>query len=235
MADISLPWFGGVKGETRLEHDVSTRDEGAAAFIAANLPLQPAPGLPQILIHTATPASGLRRLVSGRNPYWAWCWAGGLALARHVLANPHVVSARRVLDLGAGSGLVGIAAARAGAREVVAVDVDEDAIVAIGLNAQANRVELSSRHDDLLDGAPPEVDVVLVGDLFYDRRVASRCTRFLDRCVAAGCEVYVGDPGRAFLPRDRLALIAEHAARDFGASGGGEQVASVFSFRRQTE
>ncbi len=223
-----------VEGDLRLAGALSTRGSRAAAFIEANLPLLAAPGLPQISIHTGVPESGLRRLVVGRNPYWAWCWAGGLALARHVLANPHIVAGRRILDLGAGSGLVGIAAARAGAREVVAAEIDEDAIAAIGLNAQASRVDLSIMHDDLLDGPPPEVDVVLVGDLFYDRRVAARATDFLQRCADAGIEVLVGDPGRAFLPRDRLDLLAEHPARDFGASGEGEHIASVFSFRRQS-
>ena len=87
----------------------------ARAFIEANLPLLGAPGVGEIMIHTATPQSGLRRLVTGRNPYWAWCWAGGLALARHVLAHPDLVAGLRVLDLGSGSGLVAIAAAKAGA------------------------------------------------------------------------------------------------------------------------
>lgn len=208
-----------------------TDGAAVAAFIAANLPLTPAPGLPQIVIHTATPASGLRRLTAGRNPYWAWCWAGGLALARHVLAEPALVAGRRVLDLGAGSGLVGIAGAMAGAGHVLAVDNDSDAIAAIGLNAQANGVALEARCADLLDGPPPPVDVVLVGDLFYDRATADRVTRFLDRCSESGARILVGDPRRAFLPLDRLDLVADYPARDFGESGAGEGRAGVFSFR----
>ncbi|MDE2362452.1 MAG: methyltransferase [Hyphomicrobiales bacterium] len=202
----------------------------ASAFIAANLPLRPVPGLSGISIHTAVSGSGLRRLAAGRNPYWAWCWAGGLALAQHLAARPETVAGKGVLDLGAGSGLVGIAAAKAGARAVLAVDVDEDAVAAIELNARANRVSLAVLHDDILDDVPPPVDVALVGDLFYDRDVAARVTRFLDACVAAGTRVYVGDPFRAFLPRERLNLIASYATRDFGLRDDEEMTAAVFSF-----
>lgn len=203
----------------------------ARAFIAANLPLQAAPGLPEILIHTATPQSGLRRLAAGRNPYWAWCWAGGLALARHILGDRGIVAGRRVLDLGAGSGLVGIAAARAGAAHVLAVDSDADAVAAIEVNAAANGIPLDVLHADLLDGPAPAADVVLVGDLFYDRELARRAADFLARCVEAGAQALVGDPGRAFLPLDRLELLAEHSARDFGESGAGESRARVYRFR----
>lgn len=207
----------------------------ARAFIADNLPLKPAPGLPEIMIHTATPASGLRRLVAGRNPYWAWCWAGGLALARHILAHRRLVAGRRVLDLGAGSGLVAIAAAKAGAAHVLAVDSDADAVAAAEANAAANAVAIECLCADLLDGAAPAVDLVLVGDLFYDRAVAARATAFLGRCVEGGAQVLVGDPGRAFLPLDRLERVADYPARDFGDSGEDEGRASVFSFRARSD
>ena len=201
------------------------------AFIEANLPLLGAPGVGEIMIHTATPQSGLRRLVAGRNPYWAWCWAGGLALARHVLAHPDLVAGLRVLDLGSGSGLVAIAAAKAGAAHVCAVDNDADAVAASEANAAANGVAIESMCADLLDSEPPEIDVVLVGDLFYDRAVATRVTRFLDRCAESSARILVGDPGRAFLPLDRLELVADYAARDFGESGAGEGRAQVYGFR----
>lgn len=201
----------------------------AAAYIRANLPLAAAPGVPEIRIHTAVPASRLRRLAAGRNPYWAWCWAGGLALARHLLDSPELVAGRRVLDLGAGSGLVAIAAARAGARHVCAVDVDPDACVAAGLNAAANGVRIEIACADPLDGPPPEADVVLAGDLFYDRVTARRAEAFLARCASDGRLALIGDPGRAFLPLPRLRRIADYAARDFGESGAGESRASVFS------
>lgn len=203
----------------------------ARAFIAANLPLRPAPGLPEIRIHTATPQSGLRRLAAGRNPYWAWCWAGGLALARHVLAHREIVAGRRVIDLGAGSGLIAIAAGKAGAAHVLAVDSDADAAAAVEVNAAANGVVLDVLHADLLDGPAPAADVVLVGDLFYDRELAQRAEAFLARCVESGARVLVGDPGRAFLPLDRLEPLAEHSARDFGESGAGEGRARVYEFR----
>ena len=208
-------------------------DERAAAraFIAANLPLRPAPGLPQIHIHTATPRSGLRRLVAGRNPYWAWCWAGGLALARHILARPATVAGLRALDLGSGSGLVAIAAAKAGAAHVLAIDIDADAVAAAEANAAANDVTIAALCVDPLDVEPPEIDVVLVGDLFYDRAVAGRVTRFLDRCAESGARILVGDPGRAFLPLDRLELVADYPARDFGESGESGGRARVYGFR----
>ncbi|MFT4097483.1 MAG: 50S ribosomal protein L11 methyltransferase [Rhodoblastus sp.] len=212
--------------------DPAIADRAAArVFITANLPLKPAPGLPGIRIHTATPSSGLRRLVAGRNPYWAWCWAGGLALARHVLAQPELVGGRSVLDLGTGSGLVAIAAMQAGAAHVLAVDNDADAIAAAEANAVANGVQVATLCADILDAESLDVDVVLVGDLFYDRIVAARVTAFLDRCAIAGAQVFVGDPGRAHLPLDRLSVLAEYPARDFGQSGAGEGRARVFSFR----
>lgn len=203
----------------------------AAAFIAANLPLVAAPGVAEIRIRTATPSSGLRRLVAGRTPYWAWCWAGGLALARHILDNPALVADKRALDLGAGSGIVGIAAARAGAAHVTAAEIDVDGCAALRLNAAANGASIDIRCADLLDGLPPAADVVLVGDLFYDRATAARATAFLDRCAEAGAKVLIGDPGRAFLPVSRLARLADYPARDFGESGAGETRAAVFSFR----
>lgn len=207
------------------------RTARADAFIRANLPLAPAPGLPDLRIHTAIPASGLRRLTAGRTPYWAWCWAGGLALARHLRANPALVAGRRVLDLGAGSGVVGVAAARLGAASVTAAEVDDDAVAAIALNAEANGARIDILHADILDMPPPPVDIVLVGDLFYDRDVARRATDFLLRCRQSGADVLIGDPGRAFLPIDQLVRVAEYPARDFGESGAGEGRAQVFSFR----
>ena len=149
-------------------------------------------------------------MIGGRNSYWVWCWADGLALTRHVLANPTLVAKRRVLNLNANSSLVDIAAAKAGAVHVLAVDVDADAVAAAGLNARANDVALEALCADMLDGPAPEVDVVLVGDLFYDRAVAARVTGFLDRCRACGAQVLIGDPGRSYLPKDRLEALARY-------------------------
>jgi predicted nicotinamide N-methyase len=208
----------------------------AEAFIRTNLPLVPVPSIPEISLHIAQPSSGLWRLLghgdaSAHSPYWAYPWAGGAALARHFLAHPEVVRGSSVLDLGAGSGLVAIAAVQAGAASVIAADVDPFAVVATKLNAAANSVNVSAVQDDLTNGPPPAVDVIAVGDLFYDRELALRVTDFLDRCLASGIEILIGDPGRAFLPRPRLRPIAEYAVADF-ANAGATKPAGVFSFTR---
>src|ERR1700749_1583197 len=119
-----------------------------SAFIRTNVPVSPVPGIPEIELHKASPTSGLWRLARQDKdgfgaPYWAHYWAGGLALARYVLDNPGVVAGKRVLDLGAGSGLVGIAAAKAGARQVVAAEVDRYAVAALKLNATLNAASIS--------------------------------------------------------------------------------------------
>ena len=201
-------------------------------FIGMNMPLAPVPGLPEIHLHTTHPASGLRQLVGqARNPpYWAYHWAGGLALARHLLDHPETVAGRRVLDVGAGSGLVGIAAAKAGAGAVTAAEIDRNAIAALELNARANGVSMTIVADDLTAGPPPDVDLVLVGDLFYERALALRVTAFLDRCLAAGIDVLIGDPGRAFLPMPRLRLLAEYQVSDVGdVRDGATRSSSVFA------
>lgn len=206
-----------------------------AAFTRDNLPVAPVPGIPEISLHKAVPSSGLARLAAQDEagfgpPYWAHLWAGGLALARHVLERPQTVADRRVLDLGAGGGLVAIAAAKAGAREVIAAEVDPYAVAALTLNIALNNVEISILHEDLTNGAPPPVDLVLVGDLFYAPGLAARVAVFLDRCRACGIGALVGDPWRAPLPTTRLREIARYAVaetenRAFVPSG-------VFEWRR---
>ncbi|KQV81822.1 hypothetical protein ASC90_04285 [Rhizobium sp. Root1220] len=190
------------------------------AFIVANLRLQPAPGLPSILLYIAHPGSGLSRLGAGKSndppPYWAYGWAGGTVLAHHILKHPDIVRGRRVLDLGAGSGVVAISAARCGAAGVTAADIDENAISAVALNAEANRVAVETLHDDLLLGPPPAVDIILAGDLFYDQALAERALPFLAACRTVGIDVLIGDPRRATLPESRLRLIAEYMVPDFG-------------------
>ncbi|MEP9386222.1 50S ribosomal protein L11 methyltransferase [Mesorhizobium sp. KR9-304] len=212
----------------------------AEAFIRANIPLVAAPSIAGIRVHTAQPSTGLWRLLESRrgagalSPYWAYPWAGGIALAMHFLAHPEIVWQRRVLDLGAGGGLVAIAAAKAGAASVTAADIDPLAAVATKLNAVANGADVLVVQDDLTMGPPPAVDVVAVGDLFYDQDLALRVTAFLDRCLAAGIEVLVGDPGRAFLPYQRLRPVADYQVADFGETSA-TKPAGVFSFTREGE
>ncbi|MES1202042.1 MAG: 50S ribosomal protein L11 methyltransferase [Pseudomonadota bacterium] len=192
------------------------------AFIVERMPLAPVAGIPEIRLHQATSSSGLSHLATlysdERTPFWAFAWAGGLALARHVLGNPTCVAGRRVLDLGAGSGLVAIAAAMAGASAVSAADVDALAMTAIQLNAAANGVEIACIHGDLTDSSPPDADLILAGDVFYDRAVAKRVLPYLRRCAEAGAHVLIGDPNRAPLPRNRLRLIAHYNTGDVGES-----------------
>jgi predicted nicotinamide N-methyase len=174
------------------------------------------PGLPDIRLHLAAPASRLSRLVGVASPYWAYVWAGGRVLAQHFAEKPGAVRGRRVLDLGAGSGLVAIAAAKAGAMSVTAAETDPNGLVALELNAALNGVEVSAVADDLLGGPAPDTDLILVGDLFYAPDLAARVTGFLDRCQAAGIGILVGDIGRADLPRHRLQRTNEYAVPDFG-------------------
>lgn len=139
-------------------------------------------------------------------------------LARYLSDHPEAVAGRSVLDLGCGSGLVGIAAMKAGAASVLAVDVDLHAVVAAALNARANAVVIETLHADLLDGPPPAVEVVLAGDVFYSRALARRVLPFLRRCRDAGAQILIGDPGRASLPRTRLKQVAALDVSDFGSA-----------------
>jgi predicted nicotinamide N-methyase len=132
-------------------------------------------------------------------PFWAFAWAGGQALARYLLDHPDLVAGQRVLDVASGSGLVAIAAARSGARPVLAVDVDELAVRAISVNAAANGARVRPIQADLLDGDAEGASVVLCADAFYEEDLAARMLPFLHRARAGGARVFVGDPGRAFL------------------------------------
>jgi predicted nicotinamide N-methyase len=143
-------------------------------------------------------------------PFWASAWAGGQAVARYVLDHPEVVAGCRVLDLASGSGLVAIAAAMTGAAAVTANDIDPYALAAIMLNAKVNGVPVTASCGDLLDGDGGQAELVLAGDVFYGKSMAERILPFLQRVAARGARVLVGDPGRAFLPRDRLETIASY-------------------------
>jgi predicted nicotinamide N-methyase len=201
-------------------------------FIRERLPLLPVPGIPEIVLHKAVPASGLGRLAAMDeafgSPYWAYYWLGGLALARFVLDRPEMVQGRRVLDLGCGSGLVAIAAMKAGAAWALAADVDPYAVTATALNAAGNGVAVEVVHADLTGGPVPDVDLILAGDVFYDPEPAARLAPFLTRCRAGGVEVLVGDPRRAPLPLERLRVLADYAFAE--TDSGVHKPTSVFAF-----
>jgi len=142
-------------------------------------------------------------------PFWAFAWAGGQALARHILDQPDLVRARHVLDFASGSGLVAIVAARAGAARVEASEIDPFACAAIGLNAEANGVEVTVRAGDLI-GRDDGWDVVFAGDVSYERDMAQAVTDWLETLAKRGAQVLIGDPGRTYLARDRLERVAEY-------------------------
>ena len=141
-------------------------------------------------------------------PFWAFAWAGGQALARHILDHREIVRGKSVLDLATGSGLVGIAAMKAGAASVLAADIDAFAEAATTINAAANQVEITFTAADLLPGAAPNLDVILVGDLFYEKSLAARCMDFLSQSSA---QILIGDPGRSYLPKDKLEHVATYS------------------------
>src|SRR6201999_213362 len=174
-------------------------------FILDNTQLMAPPLVPEIQLHLAPEVVPLWRKTEEElaaegvpPPYWAFAWAGGQALARYVLDNPDVVAGKRALDLAAGSGLVGIAAAKAGAAPVTAIDIDQFTEAAVALNGEANGVYVDVTILDILDHpvpAEPRHDVILVGDLFYERDTAARALAFLERHAAIGSRVLIGDPG----------------------------------------
>src|ERR1041385_4317884 len=191
------------------------------AFIRANTRLKPVPLVREISLYVAEESVPIWQKTEEElneiglpPPYWAFAWAGGQALARYVLDNPQTVAGKRVLDLAAGSGLVGIAAAKAGAAPVTAIDIDDFADAAIALNGEANGVYVDVTILDILDHRPPAAprhDVILVGDLFYERDTAARALAFLERHAAIGTRVLIGDPGRTYLPKERLTRSAEYS------------------------
>ena len=184
------------------------------AFILENTRLQAPPHTPEIALHLADEVTPLWRLTEERlgeiglpPPFWA----GGQALARYVLDYPELVSGRRVLDFATGSGLVAIAAMKAGAASAEACDIDGFCAAAVALNAEANGVEVSFTSQDLLDAPPPpSAEVILAGDICYERPLALRVEAWLRTAQAGGARVLIGDPGRTYLPHARLRQLAEY-------------------------
>jgi predicted nicotinamide N-methyase len=143
-------------------------------------------------------------------PFWAFAWAGGQAVSRYLLENPDIVAGRRVLDLAAGSGLVAIAALKAGAASAIANDIDPWCRAAIALNAVLNDVVIEWSGEDLLDAPPPDVDLILAGDVFYEDLMARRFLAFFRRAQSAGVDVLAGDPGRTYFPADAFEPQAQY-------------------------
>lgn len=188
------------------------------SFIRTNTQILNPPLTPEIRLHLAEESLPIWQKteeelgeINVPPPYWAFAWAGGQALARYVLDNPALVEGRSVLDLGAGSGLQAIAAAMAGARQVLAADIDTLALAACRLNFEVNGVFVATTAEDLL-AAPLArgFDVILVGDLFYERELAAKVMALIEIAVAAGALVLIGDPQRNYFPKDRFELLARY-------------------------
>ena len=195
----------------------ASRISDPVAFIRANTIILTPPLIPEIRLHLAEDslaiwtkteeelgASGLPP------PYWAFAWAGGQALGRYLIDNPHLVVGKPVLDLAAGCGLTAIAALKAGATSAIGNDIDDFAGAAMTLNAGLNGVGIDVQLGDKLSGPPPPDHVILVGDLFYEKPLAERVLAWLYRCQRAGAVVLTGDPQRTYFPKDQFLQIADY-------------------------
>jgi len=186
------------------------------AFIRANARLNSPPLVPEILLHLADEALPLwekteeeLQAIGLPPPYWAFAWAGGQALARYVLDNPGIIAGRTVLDVASGSGLVAIAAAKAGARKVQASEIDSIACAAIAANAEANGAAVTVVERDAI-GADDGWEILLVGDAFYEKPLADRLLPWIDALASRGALVLLGDPGRSYFPKDRFEHVATY-------------------------
>jgi len=202
---------------------MATRKQSPSArtFIRANTELKSPYLVPEIKLHLSDDIDGLWvkskaevGTISPWLPYWAFAWNGGKAVARYVLDHPELIAGKHVLDLASGSGIVAIAAAKAGAASVTGNDLDPLAVKAIGLNAAANDVKVTVVPRDVMGRAKPprsHYDVVLAGDVFYIQAIARKSRPFLERQAKAGALVLIGDPGQTYLERDkRLEMKAEY-------------------------
>ena len=190
------------------------------AFVLRHTYLRPVPGLEEIRLHLADEVLPLWHAVQVETddpdaalPYWAFAWAGGLAIGRYLREHPEAVAGRRVFDLASGSGLCAVAAMAAGASEASGVDIDPFAVAAVGLNARANGCRVTAVRRDVLDGDPPDTDVILAGDCWYEAGLAERVMPWLRRARDRGIDVLVGDPGRRYLPADDLVELASYEVR----------------------
>lgn len=192
--------------------------EARRAFIAEHTRLQRPPHTPELELHLADEVTPIWRMTETAlqeiglpPPFWAFAWAGGQALARYVLDHPAVVAGKAVVDFASGSGIVAIAAARAGAARVLAADIDGFGGAALALNAQANAVSVAFTDADLLDHPPPAwAEVILAGDICYEQPMAGRVMAWLGVAREAGVQVLIGDPGRSYFSPEGLVKLAEY-------------------------
>ncbi|MCC7266543.1 MAG: methyltransferase [Caulobacteraceae bacterium] len=191
--------------------------EDRRRFILDHTRPQAPPHTPELILHLADEITPIWRMTEEElgeiglpPPFWAFAWAGGQALARYLLDHPQTVAGKRVVDFASGSGLVAIAAMKAGAAEVLAADIDPFCGAALALNAEANGVEASFTDRDLLDAAPPAADLILAGDICYEKPLAERVMAWLRQARTAGSEVLIGDPGRTYFPKTGLEQLAEY-------------------------
>lgn len=190
------------------------------SFVLRHTRLQPVPGLDRLRLHLADEVLPLWHAVQAERddpdaplPFWAFAWAGGLALAHYLGEHPETVTGRRVLDFATGSGLGAIAAMQAGAASATGADIDPFAEAAVELNARANGVRVGFVRRDLLHEEPPGVDVILAGDTWYEAPLAQRVLPWLRRAAEQGTRVLIGDPGRRYLPVDELDELARYEVR----------------------
>lgn len=191
--------------------------EGRRAFILENTRSQPPPHTPELNLHLADEVTPIWRLTEEAlaeiglpPPFWAFAWAGGQALARYVLDHPDEVAGKRVVDFASGSGIVGIAAMRAGAGHVLATDIDPFCGAALAVNGELNGVRIDFTDQNLLDAPPPDVDVILAGDICYEKPLATQVMDWLAAAHVRGTRVLIGDPGRSYFPRVGLEKLAEY-------------------------
>jgi predicted nicotinamide N-methyase len=187
-----------------------------SAFILAQTTIATPPLTPEIKLHLATEMTPIweasEAVLAEMNlppPYWAFAWAGGQALTRFLMDHPDWVKGKSVLDFAAGSGLSAIGAARAGAAKVQAAEIDDFAIAAIGLNARINDVAIDLVREDVV-GVEPRWDVVLAGDVCYERQMAERVIAWFRALAGRGVAILMGDPGRAYLPQSGLLELAHY-------------------------
>jgi len=187
-------------------------------FILANTRLKSPPHTPEIELYLADEITPIWRMTEDElgqiglpPPFWAFAWAGGQALARYLLDHPAEVKAKRVFDVGTGSGLVAIAAMKAGAKGANGADIDGFCAAAVELNARANGVEVGFGQRDPLSAPPPAVDVICAGDIFYEQPLAERAMTWLAEARDRGVRVLLGDPGRSYFPKTGLVKLAEYS------------------------